>query len=126
MRREVCVQYIRRCNDQKKLLVEAGLPGTTRIPNPLWQYTFVQDVEGQIGKLTKGQCTKVLVLNTIIGTLDDGKLVEAPDNQFLRGAPWPEVWTVNGCGTVYLVPMSNTPTDGGISTNINTKNFLKQ
>ena len=28
-------------NGQQTIAIDAGLPGSTRLPNPLWQYTFV-------------------------------------------------------------------------------------
>ena len=66
------------------------------------------------------------MLNTIVGILRDGKPVEASVNEFPRNDPWPEVWTVNACGTKYLVPMQNTPKTDGISTHLNVKDFIQQ
>ena len=112
-------------NSQHKIDSTVGLPGATRAPNVLWQYTFNHDVVGQLKAFTKSDCANFVILNTAVGTVKDRKIIEGSDIDFPPGQTWPEVWTVDACGIKYLVPFQNRLNGSGVDSNFQPKTFVQ-
>jgi hypothetical protein len=102
------LNFIFLVNNQGKIVVITALPGESR-SSVVLQHDTLANVFASLNIHTKTQCDNVIVINTLVGKIENKRLVRVDPNTVQAKTIWNEVWTADACGKKLLVPIEFIP-----------------
>ena len=111
------LNFIFEVKSDQHIALTTALPGESRSAYVL-QMDTLPNVQAAVRIKIKTPCDDLAVVDTVVGRVNNQKVVRFDPATVLASKPWTEVWTVGACGRKLFVPIQFIPDATGTSFSI--------
>ena len=102
------LNFIFKADEEQKVALIVALPGESRA-SIILQHDSLSNVFVAANVHMKTTCNNSVIMNTIVGKIENKQLVRIDPKSVSPKTVWDEVWTVSACGQKMFVPVEFIP-----------------